>query len=110
MMAGKLDRRVSIMRLGAESDDGYTTSQPWIEIGTRWASFSPQVGKEAIEAAGKDGVEAVRFRMRHDSLTRTITEKDALEFEARRYAIVAPPIELGRHEGIELIARGVGAV
>lgn len=110
MKAGALDRRVSIMRLGPATDDGYTTSQPWVEIGTRWASFSPQVGKEAIEAAGKDGVEAVRFQVRHDSLTRTLTELDALEFEARRYAIIAPPVEIGRREGLEIVARSEGAV
>jgi head-tail adaptor len=110
MKAGALDRRVSIMRLGPESDDGYTTSRPWVEIGSRWAAFLPQAGREAIEAAGKDGVEAVRFHLRHDSLTASLTELDVIEFETRRYAIVAPPIEIGRREGLEIIARGEGAV
>jgi len=108
--AGALDRRVKILREGPASDDGYTTTHEWIEVGTRWAAFLPQAGREAIEAAGKDGVEAVRFHLRHDSLTASITELDVIEFETRRYAIVAPPIEIGRREGLELIARGEGAV
>jgi SPP1 family predicted phage head-tail adaptor len=110
MKAGALDRRVTILRLGAASDDGYTTTQEWIEVGQRWAAFKPQSGREAIEAAGKDGMEAATFHLRHDSLTRSITELDVLEYETRRYAIIAPPVELGRREGLEIIARGEGAV
>jgi SPP1 family predicted phage head-tail adaptor len=110
MKAGTLDRRVSILRPAPASDDGYTTVEGWVEVGQRWAAFKPQVGREAIEASGKDGMEAARFHLRHDSLTRTITELDVLEFENRRYAIIAPPIELGRREGVELVVRGEGVV
>ena len=110
MNAGALDRRVTLLRLGAAVDDGYTSVQEFEALAVRWCRVIYQTGKEAVEAAGKDGMASVRFRVRHDSVTSTLTEQDALEYEGARYAIVAPPIELGRREGLELIAQGMGSV
>jgi head-tail adaptor len=110
MDAGALDRRVTLLRLGAAVDDGYTPTQEFETLAERWCKIIYQTGKEAVEAAGKDGMAAVRFRLRFDSLTRTLTEEDALEYEGARFAIVAPPLEIGRREGLELIAQGMGAV
>ena len=111
MMAGKLDRRVEIYRAAAGSDDGYTVLPgAMTHIATRWSRVLHQTGREAIEAAGKDGMQATRFHMRWDSLTSTLTELDELEHDGKRYAIVAPPNELGRREGVELTAESKGAV
>jgi head-tail adaptor len=110
MKAGTLDRRVSILRLADPVDDGFTVAQEFEPLGERRCRVVYQTGKEAVEAAGKDGMAAIRFHVRYDSLTRTITEEDVLDYEGARFAIVAPPIELGRREGLELIAQSQGAV
>jgi head-tail adaptor len=110
MKAGALDRRVSILRLGPPVDDGYTTVQEFETLAERACRVIYQTGKEAVEAAGKDGMAAIRFRVRFDSVTRTITEQDALEYEGARFSIVSPPLEIGRREGLELVAQSQGAV
>jgi head-tail adaptor len=110
MQAGGFDRRVTLLRLGAAVDDGYTSSQEFEPLADRWCKVIYQTGKEAVEAAGKDGMAAIRFRLRFDSVTRTLSEEDALEYEGARFAIVAPPLEIGRREGLELVAQGIGAV
>ncbi len=110
MKAGTLDRRLLLLRLGDPVDDGLDVAQEFEPLAERFCKVVYQAGKEAIEAAGKDGMAAIRFHVRYDSVTRTLTEEDALEYEGAQYAIVAPPIELGRREGLELIARSIGAV
>lgn len=110
MQAGKLDRRVTIWRLGPAIDDGYTTTPGWEVLGVRWCAVIPQTGREVIEAAGKDGQRTVRFLFRHDSVTSTITEADQLEHDGTRYDITGPAIEIGRREGWEVLGASVGAV
>lgn len=110
MIAGHLDRRVTIYRLGVGTDDGYTTTQAFNELATRWCNVMPMSGREAIEAAGKDGQRVVRFRFRRDTVTATLTEQDELEHDGVRYAITAPALEIGRREGVEVVATTVGAV
>ncbi len=110
--AGKLDRSVTILRRGPEVDDGKQTRPgDWQSFGTRFASVKPRMGREGIEAAGREGRTPMSFWFRFDALTRTLTTDDALELEGERYEIIAPPIELGRRTGIEVlgIAGGIPA-
>lgn len=111
MQAGKLDRRVGIYRAGLPEDDGYTTlpGEPAL-VATRWCQVIPQTGREVIEADGKDGQRMSRFRFRWDELTSTLSETDELDHDGERYAITGPLIELGRREGVEVIAASLGAV
>lgn len=111
MDAGKLDRRVGIYRAGPATDDGYTTLPGEMAIaGTRWARVVPMSGREVIEAAGKDGLRVTRFHFRWDALTSTLTEADELEHDGERYAITGPLIELGRRDGVEVMASTIGAL
>lgn len=103
--AGKLDRRVTILRRGPIVDDGYQSRPGSLQpIATRSASVKPKMGREPIEAAGREGLTVMSFWMRFDSLTRTIGPSDALELDDLRYEILAPPIQVGRREGIEVLA------
>lgn len=106
LKAGSLNRRVSILRRGAPVDDGYTTAPaPYEWIGARFASVKPRMGREAVEAGGREARTIMSFWMRRDALARTITADDALELDGVRYEIVAPPIEVGAmREGIEVLA------
>ena len=103
--AGRLDRRVKILRRLPAVDDGYGP-QPgkFVLLFECWSSVKPKFGGEAIEAAGREGRTVMSFWMRHDSETRGILTSDALELDGTRYEITAPPIEIGRREGIELLA------
>lgn len=102
--SGKLDRRVRILQPGAPVDDGQQTLPGgFVEAGQRWAWVKPKMGREPIEAQGREARTPMSFWLRFDSLTRTIGADWALEMEGVHYSIIAPPIEVGRREGIEVL-------
>lgn len=102
---GSLDRRVTILRQAKSTHDGLQNLPgAFAPIGTRSASVKPVTGRETVENLAKDGRSPVTIWLRFDTLTRSITERDAIEHDGKRYQIVAPPMEVGRREGIELIA------
>lgn len=109
LRAGKLDRTVTILRRGPEVDDGKQTRPgEWQAFETRLASVKPRIGREAIEAGGREGRTPMSFWFRFDDLTRTLSESDALELDGEHYEIIAPPIRLGRMEGIEVLGSAGG--
>jgi head-tail adaptor len=107
--SGKLDRRVTVLRRLPEVDDGMTLREgDWAVLFFRQAWVKPRMGREASEAGGRDGVTVMSFWMRWDPETRDIASSDALELDGQRYTILAPPIEVGRREGIEVLAQAGG--
>lgn len=100
---GQLDRRVTILRQGPASHDGYQNIPgAFAPIGTRWASVKPAMGREAVEHVQKEARQPMSIWLRYDALTASILPTDAIEYGGDRYAIVAPALEVGRREGIEL--------
>jgi SPP1 family predicted phage head-tail adaptor len=103
--AGRLNRSVTFERQAAPQHDGYSRAPgAWSAIGSRTASVKPARGREGEEGQGRSGIALMSFWLRYDSLTSSITEQDAIIFEGRRYQITAPPMEVGRREGIEIFA------
>jgi head-tail adaptor len=101
--AGKLDRRISILRYGAPVDDGYTLTEGALGVlTTRSASWRPATRKEQFENAGTEAKAGGIFWIRSDTTTRTIVETDKLVFEGRMFDILGLS-EIGRREGIELL-------
>ncbi|XUU60645.1 head-tail adaptor protein [Erythrobacter sp. HA6-11] len=104
MRAGKLDRVVAIERRGPAQHDGRSRKPgPWGTVGKRRASVQPARGRETQEAEGRSGQQPMSFWFRYDRVTSSVTEQDSLVHEGRRYEITAPPMEVGRREGIEVI-------
>lgn len=104
---GQLDRRVTILRAGPSTHDGFQNLPGALApIGTRWASVKPAMGRETVEHFQKEGRAPLSIWMRYDSLTSTIVVTDAIQLDGSRYEITAPPIEVGRREGIEMIVVG----
>lgn len=101
--AGQLDRRVTILRQGPPVHDGLQNLPgAFGPIGTRAGSVKPLPGRETVEHMAKVARAPLSVWLRFDSLTRTITARDAVKIDGRRYQIIAPPVEVGRREGIEL--------
>ena len=106
--AGQFDRRVTILRQGLPVHDGLQNLPgDFAPIGSRAASVRPAPGREAAEYLGKEAHAPMTMWLRYDSLTRTIVATDAIEYQGQRYQIVAPPIEVGRREGIELLVSAI---
>ena len=103
MKAGKLDRRITVLRQGAPVDDGYTVKPDEFEdFCRRSASWMAANGREVFETMGKEAKAGGTFWIRSDSVTRTITEKDAVRFENRIWQITGIQT-MGRNDRIELI-------
>ena len=70
--AGDLDRRVTIQRYTTTEDALGTEIKTWVGAGARWASVSFGRGAERRPAAQESASAPATFRLRWDSLTRTI--------------------------------------
>jgi len=107
MLAGKLDRRVTIEKGGA-ADDGYNETEAWAPYVTVWAQFIPSAGKEAREQLGREAIMPASFRIRYSF--------DAALVEPGNYRLRYPAepggqlwdiksvAEIDRRERLEIIA------
>lgn len=84
-IAGLLDKRVTILR-GGETDGpvGRRVSRP-AAIGQRWASVRPDRGTTAQEGQVVVDRNDLIVTLRADSLTRTLTIDDRLDFAGYSY-------------------------
>jgi len=104
MIAGKLDRRITIERQGPETDDGLTTVPgEFAPLATVWASYEPVSDAERDRAQQVGASRTARFVIRWSSTVSDVNPADQLVFEDRRFAISGAK-ELGRREGIEITA------
>ncbi|AHE57427.1 phage head completion protein [Sphingomonas sanxanigenens] len=107
--AGELDRRITILR--AESyDDGTATVQGDPRpVGKRWAKKVDVSDGERMRAEQLGQELTTRFLVRVDSLTRTITGKDQIQFRALGgstlvFEVIGTKDSLEREDGIEITA------
>lgn len=111
MYAGRLDRRLTLMRATATQNDLGETVETWADIGTVWASRSDKANAEAVESAGgsagtgelRAATVATVFRVRWSSLTGGLTPRDRVR-EAGRVFDITGLREIGRREGREIMA------
>lgn len=104
MLAGKLDRRITLQRYGITYNDDNEPIEGWEEIGKRWASKEDVSDGEKVRAAQVGASVSTRFRVRYDSLTSTITAADRLTCEGVQYVISGTKEGDGRREEIEITA------
>lgn len=100
--AGRLDRRVTILRAGAGTLDTFGEMVPGEATETEtWASVRPAPGTERFASAENAATATMRFvfRWREDLVRVT----DTLLFDGRTYNI-ASVTEIGRREGLEVLA------
>lgn len=103
MKAGKLDRRITIQRQGAPTDNGIEMVPGALATyAVRWASWKPANGREVFENLGREAKAGGTFWLRYDSLTADIAATDLVEWDGRTWDIVSIN-QLGRLEGVELL-------
>jgi head-tail adaptor len=103
MRLGQLDRRVAILK-PVVTDDGFTEDATgWAILCRRWSRVINGKGREAIEQQGIEAIIPKVFVLRHDRKAAKTTPRDRLIFDGRTYDIQAVS-EIGRREGIEIIA------
>lgn len=113
LAAGSLDRRVRIER-ATPSDNGLNTTEAWSELATIWARYIPARGQEAREQMGQEGRLLATFQLRWSAKVSVVVEAGfRLRFPVEGQVWdIKSAIEIGRREGIEIVAearRGVVA-
>lgn len=103
MLAGRLDRRVDILRASITTGEYGEEEKAWPTLATRWASKADVSDGEKLRAQAVGATLTTRFQVRFDSVTSTLTAEDRIRCEGRDYDLVGVK-EIGRREGLELTA------
>jgi SPP1 family predicted phage head-tail adaptor len=109
MDAGKLDRRVTLQRQGAETDNGYgPVPGAWAELAEVWAEMMPLSGAERIAAAENAAYANVRFRIRKSSTVDSLNASDRLLFDGLAHDIANVRLDGRAYIIVDATARGDG--
>ncbi|MFA5897937.1 MAG: phage head closure protein [Hyphomicrobium sp.] len=103
MLAGKLDRRISIERASTAQDDTGQEIETWLPVATVWASWRRASARETLAAAEIAAEVTDVFDIRWSYLVAEINPKDQIIFDGRTYDISAVA-EIGRREGMQIAA------
>lgn len=96
---GRLDRRITLLAPLEVRDAAGGVETSWVNVGSFWARFLPLPGREIQQAGQKLALAAATFRLRW----RQVTAKWRVMLGADVYELIAPPVEVGRREYLDLV-------
>jgi SPP1 family predicted phage head-tail adaptor len=102
LAAGRRDRRVTIERATTAGDSHGEDVETWAPVATRWAAVTPAPGTERFASAERAAEAPMRFVFRYE--TGLVTVEDRILHEDGRRYYVASVTEIGRREGLEVLA------
>lgn len=106
MIAGKLDRRVTLRR-ASSTQSGFNTPVPvWADLATVWASKTDLSDAERVRAGQESAIMITRFQVRYALRISDLDPRDQLICEGRKYQIVAVK-QIGRRVGLEITAKAL---
>ena len=103
MIAGPLDRRITIERWGAKTNEFGEDVPEWLHVATVWASAEDIRDSERNRAQQVGSDVTTRFRVRWRYSIEQLNPKDRLHYGGRVFNIVAIK-SVGRREGLEITA------
>lgn len=103
MQAGELDRRITIERYSATTNDLGEEVGSWTPLATVWAAKTDIRDSERFVAQQVNSSITTRFQIRYLTKLADLDAKDRLTHGELVYGIVAVK-EIGRREGIEITA------
>jgi len=103
MDAGRLDRRILLMRGAAGTDSFNEPVLTWSALATVWAMAEPVKDGERLSAGQMLAGKLTRFTIRYSSEVADIDPKDRVAFDGRTYDILGVK-EIGRREYLEITA------
>lgn len=102
--AGRLDRRVTVLRAAPSGHNGLELSPGELQVLChRYASIKPARRREAFDAHGTEARAELTAWLRFDDATRTIRATDKVVLDERPYELTGAPMEVGRGYAIELL-------
>lgn len=103
MDAGRLDRRITIMRSTTEANDFNELVETWAALATVWAKVEPVKDGERLAAGQMLAGKMSRFTVRYGSEIADVDPRDRLTFDDRTYDILGVK-EVGRRAYLEITA------
>ncbi len=103
MIAGRLDRKITIEYPTTTTNDYGEEETEWLELATVWAEVRRQSARE-MWAAGKVAETEAMFRIRYRT---GIDETCRIYFDETTYKITGVPREIGRKDGLEITAKAI---
>jgi len=101
MQAGRLDRRITIQAPTVTKSASGAPVEGWADVATVWAAVNPKSGREYWSAqqrvAELDSVFRIRYRT-------GVTRQMRIAYGGEYYDI-ADVAEVGRREGLDILAR-----
>lgn len=99
MQAGKLDRRIDLLKRRLVENTTGEQEEVFEEGLTAWAQVLTNKGRDYFSAAQVHNEETLLFRIRYRT---DIDAKDRIGYQGKQYGIVNIA-EIGRREGLELV-------
>lgn len=101
--AGRLDRRISILRATTAANAFNEKVETWSALVVVWAEAKPVLDGERQAAGQTLASKSIRFTIRHSTAVADVDPRDRIEFDGRTYDINGVK-EIGRREGLEITA------
>jgi SPP1 family predicted phage head-tail adaptor len=102
MISGKLDKRITLQSLNVSYNDYNEPVESYVTLETVWAQVIGRTGKEIYQAQAFEAEEILTFIIYYRT---DINTKSRIVYNSTNYDIVAPPREIGRKQGLEIVAR-----
>ena len=102
MQAGKLDRQIVLKSYAETKDDFGGISETYADVATVWADVIDLRGNQFFAAQQVNSNITTKFRIRYRS---DIDAKWRIGFKGKEYDIIGVPIEVGRNETLEIMAK-----
>ena len=103
MTAGRLDRRIALLRASVAADAFNEQVATWSTFATVWAEAKPVLDGEKQQAGQTLASKSYRFTIRYSSDVADIDTRDRLIFDGRTYDINAVK-EMDRRRWLEITA------
>lgn len=103
MEAGRLDRRISILRASAVNDEFNQPVETWATLATVWAEAKPVSDGERMKAGQTLADKMIRFTIRYSSTVADVDPRDRITYDGRVFDISGIK-EIGRRVGLEITA------
>lgn len=100
MRAGRMDRQVTLQTRSVTRNAQGEDVATYVDLATVWAEKIDLRGREFFAAQQSRAEVTTRWRIRWRT---DLTSVDRLLHEGRVYDVVAPPAEVGRRQGLELV-------
>jgi SPP1 family predicted phage head-tail adaptor len=103
MIAGPLDRRVTLRRASVKTNDFGEDVETWGDLAIVWAARAEVSNRERFAAQEVGATLVARFRVRYSQRIHDLSPLDRIMVDGREHNITGVA-EIGRREGFEITA------